>query len=91
MSYDQLMEGYAYLPTRKANFGQYLNDGRAKFSKHSVTLRVPRVIEEDNYALFTKRLDKASIKTIQMEWKLVPKLLRTTVRQLADNAKETAR
>jgi hypothetical protein len=52
---------------------------------------VPRVIEEDNYALFTKRLDESRNKTIRMEWKLVPKLFQTTMCQLTDNAKETAR
>ena len=92
VSYAQLMQGFAYVPTRKNSQQDFFAECRRLLAKHPATLRLPKVIRSDNYEELTERLRSALQDTVQLpRGSPVDYRLKEALRELARNAKETAR
>ena len=59
-------------------------------AKHRVTLRIPQVIKDDYYEVFTQRLRDALQTTVRLRTNTL-KTFKEILRRLAENAKETTR
>jgi len=89
-SYSELMQGLAYTPAMKDKEPDFISKCEKLISSHRVTLRMPQVIKEDNYDVFTQRLRDALQRTVQLAAG-TRSSLQGTLRKLAENAKRTAR